>query len=62
MNTFPEADNERRRRRHSDEFKARAVEACRQPGVSLASIALANDGLNANPLPHWVFEREQAFG
>ena len=39
----------RRRRTHSGEFKARVVEACRQPGISMASVALAN-GINANLL------------
>jgi transposase len=46
----------RRRRRHSEEFKATVVEACRQPGVSMAAVALAN-GLNANLLRRWVTER-----
>ena len=43
----------RRRRRHSQEFKARVIAACLQPGVSLAAVALAN-GLNANFLRTWV--------
>ena len=43
----------RRRRRHAPEFKARVITACLQPGVSLASVALAN-GLNANFLRTWV--------
>jgi len=46
----------RRRRRHSDEFKARVVAACRQPGVSIASVALAHE-LNANLLRRWIHER-----
>jgi transposase len=33
------------------------VEECRRPGMSLASIALAN-GLNANLLRRWVLEHE----
>jgi transposase len=45
----------RRRRIHSAEFKARAVEACKQPGVSMASVALAN-GINANLLRRWTLE------
>ncbi len=40
-------------RRHSPEFKARVIEACRKPEVSVASVALAN-GLNANLLRTWV--------
>ena len=47
----------RRRRRHSPEFKASVVKACRGPGVSIAAIALAN-GLNANMLRKWVLEAE----
>jgi transposase-like protein len=48
----------RRRRKHSAEFKAQLVEACQQPGVSSAAIALAN-GLNANMLRRWVNDAEQ---
>lgn len=51
----------RRRRRHSDEFKAEAVAACRQPGVSMAAIALAR-GVNANLLRRWVQDAERAGG
>jgi len=47
----------RRRRRYSDEFKAKVAEECRRPGVSIASVALAH-GLNANLLRKWVAERE----
>ena len=46
-----------RRRRHSAEFKAAVIEACRKPGVSIASVAL-NNGLNANLLRRWVVEAE----
>ena len=38
----------RPRRRHSPEFKAQAIAACLQPGVSIAAIALANQ-LNEVP-------------
>jgi len=48
----------RKRRRHSAEFKAKVVAACRQPGVSMAAVALAH-GLNANLLRRWVVEAEQ---
>lgn len=34
------------------------IGACRQPGVSIAGVALAN-GLNANLLRRWVAEVEQ---
>lgn len=53
------ADGRRRRRRHSEEFKARVVQACRIPGVSIAGVALAH-GLNANLLRRWVIAEEQA--
>jgi transposase-like protein len=49
----------RRRRRYTEEFKARVAEECRRPGVSIAAVALAN-GLNANLLRKWVAEREAA--
>ncbi|WP_153956946.1 transposase [Cupriavidus necator] len=48
-----EAPSRRRRRVHSEEFKASVVRASQQPGVSMASIALAN-GLNATMLRRWV--------
>jgi len=48
----------RSRRRYTAEFKKQAIEACLQPGVSMASIALAN-GLNANLLRRWVTERHE---
>jgi transposase len=47
----------RRRRRHSDEFKADAVAACTQPGMSMAAVAMAH-GINANLLRRWVHEAE----
>jgi transposase len=48
----------RSRRRHSDAFKTQVIQACLQPGVSIASVALAN-GLNANMLRKWVVDFEQ---
>ena len=47
-----------RRRRHSAEFKAQAVTACMQPGVSIAAVALHNR-LNANLLRRWVADQEE---
>jgi transposase-like protein len=47
----------RRRRPHSDEFKARAVASCMQPGMSMAAVAMAH-GVNANLLRRWVREAE----
>jgi len=48
----------RRRRTHSLFFKAEAVGACQQPGVSIAAVAL-DRGLNASVLRRWVKEAEQ---
>ena len=49
----------RRRRRHSAEFKAQVVAACRKPGVSMASVAL-DYRLNANLVRRWVVTEERA--
>jgi transposase len=48
----------RRRRHHSRAFRAEAVAACQQPGVSVAGVALAR-GLNANLLRRWVLQAER---
>jgi transposase-like protein len=40
------------------QFKADAVAACLQPGVSVAAVALSC-GLNANLLRRWVVEAER---
>ena len=45
----------RKRDRYSNEFKRELVKACEAPGVSTASVALAN-GVNANLLRRWVSE------
>jgi transposase len=47
----------RRRRTHSAEFKAHVVAACSKPGVSSASVAMAN-GINANLVRRWVKDAE----
>lgn len=51
------ADGRRRRRIHSDEFKANAVAACQPVGVSIAAVAMAH-GINANLLRRWVQDSE----
>lgn len=51
-------DGRRRRRQHSAQFKAESVAACRQPGVSIAAVALARS-LNANLLRTWVVAAER---
>ena len=45
----------RKRGRYSNEFKREMVRAREAPGVSTASVALAN-GVNANLLRRWVSE------
>ncbi len=52
-------DGGRRRRKHSAEFKAEVVAACRQPGISMAAVAMAH-GVNANLLRRWVVDAEHA--
>ena len=47
------------RRRHAEEFKRQAIAACLQPGISIATVALAN-GLNANLLRRWVKDHRDA--
>jgi transposase len=56
MSTF---EDRRRRRQHSAEFKAKVVAACRQPGISIAAVALAYS-LNANLLRRWVVDAEHS--
>lgn len=51
------SEGRRHRRIHSAEFKAHIVAACCQPGVSSASVAMAN-GINANLVRRWVKEAE----
>lgn len=52
-----ELPSRRTRRRHAPEFRDQVVQACRQPGVSIAAVALAN-GLNANMVRKWVIDAE----
>lgn len=59
MHTNEQGPGRRRRRRHSKEFKAELVAACRRPGVSSAAVALTH-AINANLLRRWVAEAESA--
>lgn len=63
MNTISEqaVGTRRRRRTHSDDFKANAVASCMQPGMSMAAVAMAH-GINANLLRRWVREAEMGCG
>jgi len=44
--------NSVRRRRHSDELKAKVLAACDEPGASISGVALAY-GLNTNLVRKW---------
>lgn len=58
VDTIDEGSPRRRRRRlHSGEFKADAVAAAVQPGMSMAAVALSR-GINANLLRRWVRDAE----
>ena len=46
----------RRRWHHPEEFKRAVIEACCEPGGSVAGVALAN-GVNANQVRRWMRER-----
>ena len=59
MDTKAEGSGRRRRRNHSEQFKAEAVAACLQPGASIAAAAMARS-INANLLRRWVVEAERA--
>ena len=59
MNTTDQAsDARRRRRRHGESCKSEAVSACRQPGLSIAAIAMSR-GVNAKLPRRWVVEAER---
>jgi transposase len=49
----------RTRREYSAELKAQVVQACRQPGASVASVAMAH-GINANIVHRWLREPSRA--
>jgi len=56
MQEHPEA-KQPKRRRHSAEFKAEAVKAAQQRGVSISAVAL-HYRLNANLLRRWICEAQ----
>jgi transposase len=56
-----EIQPQRSRRKHSPEFKAEVIQACRQPGVSIRSIALTR-GLNPSLVRHWLGSRGTGAG
>jgi len=50
------AQPRRTRRTHSEAFKQSLIEACGEPGASVAGVALTS-GINANQLRRWMRER-----
>lgn len=59
VDTKGQGSGRRRRRNHSEQFKAEAVAACLEPGASIAAAAMTRS-LNANLLRRWVVEAERA--
>jgi transposase len=57
VHTIEQGSAQGRRRRHTPEFKAEAINACRQPGTSIAAAAMARS-INANLLRRWITEAE----
>jgi len=59
MDTFTsvELPARRTRRRHEASFKSSIVAACRQPGMSLSAVSLAN-GLNPNMVRKWMADAD----
>jgi len=47
-----------RRREYSGQFKAGVLEQCRQPGASVAGVALGH-GINPNMVHRWLREERQ---
>jgi len=47
---------QRQKRVHSEEFRQAIIQACCEPGASVAGVALAN-GLNANLVRKWMAQR-----
>lgn len=52
-----DARSKHTRRHHSVEFKRQVVDACSQPGASIAAVALAH-GINANLARRWLRESD----
>ena len=50
-----ETKTRRERRAYSEQFKAQVIQACKQPGASIAAIAHSND-INPNVLHRWLRE------
>jgi transposase len=48
--------NSQSRRRHDADLKSRVIAACKEPGASVAAVALAH-GLNANLVRKWLHGR-----
>jgi len=59
--TMQETLSKPARRRHDPQLKLQVVAACRQPGASVASIAMVH-GLNSNMVHRWLREQPAAAG
>lgn len=55
------SETPKKRRRFSPEFKARIIQACQQPGASVAAIALEHQ-LNANLVHKWIRKAHSTAG
>lgn len=51
----------RTRRHHAPELKRQVIQACQQPGASVAGVSLAH-GLNANLVRRWLRDGQGAAG
>ena len=49
----------RRRKNHGVEFRAKIIELCSQPGISVSSVARQYD-LNVNVVYRWLRDRERS--
>jgi transposase-like protein len=56
---LPVKSTVKRRRQHTPDFRAKVVNLCQQPGVSVAAIALDHN-LNANLVRRWIREAGKA--
>lgn len=51
----------RTRRKHAPDLKRQVIQACQQPGASVAGVSLAH-GLNANLVRRWLRDGQGAMG
>jgi transposase len=62
VDTMQDTPTKRRaRRHHAPELKGEIINACRQPGASVAAIALSH-GVNANLVHRWLKQADTGSG